>query len=808
MVGVVSYHAVPFLYNSLSTLRIAGACIVDCEKMRDLLNPSSDNMKLREYSLPTKASEKASCTGFVVQDITEVVCKDSNDIYNVIDTGKSHRATAPTLMNAESSRSHSILLIKVNQKPSESVVNAAEDAVPNTKRAARLYLVDLAGSEKVGKTGATGERLKEAQNINKSLTSFGMVINALSEGLSHVPYRDSKLTMILMDSIGGNSKTTLIICASPEAAQLSETLSTLRFGERAKKITNTVKVNEELGISEYKALCQAAKLEIAQLKKKLAAAEELNLASTDESSFDTVSKEPGSGPGSPEKSASAKRQAAEAAIAMQDALRQQVEDLQYMCLDLESQLEAEKNENIALRMEANANKAEMHLLKCLTDELQSKLFQATTTLQAPLAVPSPTVDVDEGNREPDREPFVTPDQSPHSAAANGSSAPASPVASVTAEDLAEISEQHAVLTQHIMDETESMKAMTATNAAQSAELAQYIEKYYTLNKDSNEQIDRIMAKLNSEQTIRVNAECQYAELLDKYNVLEEQLEAAQRAVTAANDVGAATTESSSGSSFGSFFSSPAKAVAQSISPVTSPVSRRSSWTNLMSGAAAKMFSDSSAPSYQRSAQSSQALQAIIQAQSKQLQALTQANAKLQTSESQLQYEQECTKEQYETLLIMKDNILKTILGENKDLADQKEAFMAEQHEHLATIEQLTYLLRTSMQRKATETQMKMTASPSLVSCRSELSEMDEETFLDMDGDGVDGYDGDRIEEEEGDGVEYGDYVDNDGDDNATLDEETEMPMPAVEEEDEGEQEEFEEPVRVHDDASSTEGLDT
>jgi hypothetical protein len=429
-------------------------------------------MKLREYSLPGKPSERSVCAGFVVQDITEIVCKNANDIYNVIDTGKSHRATAPTLMNAESSRSHSILLIKCNQKPSESIVSTLENAAPSTKRAARLYLVDLAGSEKVGKTGATGERLKEAQNINKSLTSFGMVINALSEGLSHVPYRDSKLTMILMDSIGGNSKTTLIICCSPEAAQLSETLSTLRFGERAKKITNTVKVNEELGISEYKALCQAYKSEITALKKKLAAAEELG-SSSDASDGTAV--------GSGEKSPEARRQATEAAVAAQEALEKKLEAMQYRCMDLEAQLEAEKNENIGLKVEASADKSEVHLLKCLTQELQGKLFKATTTLQAPVV--SPTVNVDpafssEDDDDKEAEKFHTPGQSPK-AVTGGSS---EKDGAVTKEDLKEISEQHAVLTQHIMDETKHMQAISATGAAQSAELAEYIEKYYTLNK--------------------------------------------------------------------------------------------------------------------------------------------------------------------------------------------------------------------------------------------------------------------------------------------------------------------------------------
>jgi hypothetical protein len=112
-------------------------------------------------------------------------------------------------------------------------------------------------------------RLDEAKNINKSLTTLGMVINALCDGLSHVPYRDSKLTRILQDSLGGNSKTTLIICCASESRHVSETVSTLRFGERAKKILNKAVVNEELGVPELKLLLQSAKKEIQALKQQL-----------------------------------------------------------------------------------------------------------------------------------------------------------------------------------------------------------------------------------------------------------------------------------------------------------------------------------------------------------------------------------------------------------------------------------------------------------------------------------------------------------------------------------------------------------
>ena len=133
------------------------------------------------------------------------------------------------------------------------------DTSSGRNRQGSLYLVDLAGSEKVGKTGATGMRLEEAKNINGSLTTLGMVINALCEGQSHVPYRDSKLTQILHDALGGNSKTTLIVCCNHEESHVPETLSTLRFGERAKKIQNKARVNEELSVSELKLLLTEAR---------------------------------------------------------------------------------------------------------------------------------------------------------------------------------------------------------------------------------------------------------------------------------------------------------------------------------------------------------------------------------------------------------------------------------------------------------------------------------------------------------------------------------------------------------------------
>lgn len=146
-------------------------------------------------------------------------------------------------MNEHSSRSHSVFLINVKQEFREN----------GKCLIGKLYLVDLAGSEKVSKSGAEGQVLDEAKNINKSLSALGNVISSLADGnKSHIPYRDSKLTRILQESLGGNSRTTIIICCSPASFNELETKSTLEFGKRAKTIKNVVVVNEELTADEWK----------------------------------------------------------------------------------------------------------------------------------------------------------------------------------------------------------------------------------------------------------------------------------------------------------------------------------------------------------------------------------------------------------------------------------------------------------------------------------------------------------------------------------------------------------------------------
>ena len=212
------------------------------ERIRDLLDPSNDNLPVHEDKQ----------RGVYVKGLREFYVANVNEVYQILERGGESRAVAATNMNQESSRSHSIFVIEITQK-NES----------GSARSGRLFLVDLAGSEKVGKTGASGQTLEEAKKINKSLSALGMVINALSDGKSsHIPYRDSKLTRILQESLGGNSRTTLIINCSPSSYNDAETMSTLRFGERAKTIKQKAKINEELSPAQLKAMLKKTQTQV------------------------------------------------------------------------------------------------------------------------------------------------------------------------------------------------------------------------------------------------------------------------------------------------------------------------------------------------------------------------------------------------------------------------------------------------------------------------------------------------------------------------------------------------------------------
>ncbi|KAI9312760.1 P-loop containing nucleoside triphosphate hydrolase protein, partial [Dichotomocladium elegans] len=224
------------------------------EKVRDLLNPQQDNLPIHEDKVK----------GVYVKGALEVYVSSTEEVYDVMRRGSNNRVVAYTHMNAESSRSHSLVIITITQKNVDT----------GAAKSGKLYLVDLAGSEKVGKTGASGQTLEEAKKINKSLTALGMVINSLTDGKSsHVPYRDSKLTRILQESLGGNSRTTLIINCSPSSYNEAETVSTLRFGMRAKTIKNKAKVNADLSPAELKALLKKVKSDSVSYQQYITALE-------------------------------------------------------------------------------------------------------------------------------------------------------------------------------------------------------------------------------------------------------------------------------------------------------------------------------------------------------------------------------------------------------------------------------------------------------------------------------------------------------------------------------------------------------
>ena len=210
------------------------------EKIHDLIDLNKSNLAIRE----TKEKE------IYIEDLSEHYVSNEEDLLNLVKLGSENRTVHSTNMNQYSSRSHTIVILTIHQKNTKTL----------EAKKGKLYLVDLAGSEKISKTGSTGLTLEEGKIINKSLSTLGMVINALTDGKSsHIPYRESKLTRVLQESLGGNAKTCLIITCSPSQFNESETLSTLRFGTRAKKIKNKPKINKEETVQELK--LQIEKLE-------------------------------------------------------------------------------------------------------------------------------------------------------------------------------------------------------------------------------------------------------------------------------------------------------------------------------------------------------------------------------------------------------------------------------------------------------------------------------------------------------------------------------------------------------------------
>jgi kinesin family member 1 len=231
------------------------------ERVRDLLNPSTKgNLKVREHP----------STGPYVEDLAKLVVGSFNEIEHLMDEGNKARTVAATNMNETSSRSHAVFTLTLTQRRHDV------ETKMSTEKVAKISLVDLAGSERATSTGATGARLKEGAEINRSLSTLGRVIAALADlstgktkkkgtGAGQVPYRDSVLTWLLKDSLGGNSLTAMIAAISPADINLDETLSTLRYADSAKRIKNHAVVNEDPNARMIREL----KEELAQLRSKL-----------------------------------------------------------------------------------------------------------------------------------------------------------------------------------------------------------------------------------------------------------------------------------------------------------------------------------------------------------------------------------------------------------------------------------------------------------------------------------------------------------------------------------------------------------
>lgn len=233
-----------------------------CERVRDLLNPKNKgNLRVREHPL----------LGPYVEDLSKLAVTSYQDIHDLIDEGNKARTVAATNMNETSSRSHAVFTIFFTQQRLDETTQLC------TEKVSKISLVDLAGSERADSTGAKGTRLKEGANINKSLTTLGKVISALAEisaskskkskKADFIPYRDSVLTWLLRENLGGNSKTAMIAAISPADINYDETLSTLRYADRAKQIVCKAVVNEDANAK----LIRELKEEIQKLRELLKA---------------------------------------------------------------------------------------------------------------------------------------------------------------------------------------------------------------------------------------------------------------------------------------------------------------------------------------------------------------------------------------------------------------------------------------------------------------------------------------------------------------------------------------------------------
>ena len=246
----------------------AGYLQIYNEMISDLLKPNNPNKNLNIREDKKK--------GLYVEHLSEWAVRAPSDIYSLLEKGASCREVSNTNMNDVSSRSHAVFMITVEQLISDLEMNGKQ-----ITKIGRLNLVDLAGSERTRITGATGKQLEESKKINKSLSALGNVINALTDSKErkHIPYRDSKLTRLLENSLGGNCKTTMIATISPAQCSFNESLSTLNFAKRAKNIKNRPIVNEDIDhnalIHQYENELRKIRLELEEKSKLIASNEQI-----------------------------------------------------------------------------------------------------------------------------------------------------------------------------------------------------------------------------------------------------------------------------------------------------------------------------------------------------------------------------------------------------------------------------------------------------------------------------------------------------------------------------------------------------
>ncbi|KOX79827.1 hypothetical protein WN51_11438 [Melipona quadrifasciata] len=337
------FHKLQLLEIQEYTIRVSFLELYN-EDLFDLLSTNSDASKLRLYE---DVSKKGAV---IIHGLEEVTIHNTSEVYKILKKGADKRQTAATLMNAQSSRSHTIFSITIHMK--ESTIDGEE-----ILKTGKLNLVDLAGSENVGRSGSVDKRAREAGSINQSLLTLGRVITALVERAPHIPYRESKLTRLLQESLGGRTKTSIIATISPASINLEETLSTLDYAHRAKNITNRPEINQKLSKREF--LKQYTE-EIEKLRRDLLASRDRNGVYLADDNYKEM-----------QKLISQQTKQIEEKINHIKALEKAMQDKEKIFYELELQ-------NIAQTKELNEVKIK---LNNTTDALQSTNYRLKLTMQ-------------------------------------------------------------------------------------------------------------------------------------------------------------------------------------------------------------------------------------------------------------------------------------------------------------------------------------------------------------------------------------------------------------------------------------------